>query len=325
MSPTVLVTASKLHPAGVELLQQHGARIRYLTRADAATEVEEILASEPVDAVISRTVALSGDAIRACPTLKAISKHGVGVSNIDVTAASERGIPVYVTPGANAASVAELTIGLMIAAARRVPAMDRALRAGRWERMQDGRQLDGLTLGLVGYGQVGQRVARVALALGMRVIAFDPAYTGDSPVPGVERAASLDMLLPQAEVLSLHVPLNAHTRGLLGEAQLARLPAGAILVNTARGEVVDENALVAALRRGHLHSAGLDTMAVEPLPADSALLALDSVVLTPHVGGSTPSALALMATGAAANVLAVLAGQPPDPSRCVNPQVLARR
>ncbi|QOF81162.1 hydroxyacid dehydrogenase [Variovorax sp. 38R] len=324
MNPTVLVTAPRLATAGADLLAEAGARVIYLTNADSVEEVEQLMASEPIDAVISRTVQLSARAIAACPTLKVISKHGVGVSNIDVEAATARGIPVYVTPGANAQSVAEMTLGLMLAAARRIGWMDRELHGGRWSRAQDGVELHGKTLGLVGFGQIGQRVARVGLALGMQVAAFDPALgNGPSPVAGVRLLPSFDALLPLSDVLSLHVPLNRHTRQMLGAAQLAALPRGAIVVNTARGEVIDEPALIAALQSGQLHAAGLDTMADEPLPAGSPLAALPNVVLTPHVGGSTPAALAGMASGAGRNVLGWLQGHPVDPSACVNPQVLS--
>jgi len=248
----------------------------------------------------------------------------VGVSNIDVAAATARGIPVFTTPGANATSVAEMTIGLMLAAARHVGRMDAELHAGRWTRMQSGLELNGRTLGLVGLGQVGQRVAVVAQALGMRVVAHDPAFADrPSPVRDVLLMPTLDALLPTAHVLSLHTPLNRHTRGMLDPQRIAMLPKGAIIVNTARGEVIDEAALVQALQSGHLHAAGLDTMAVEPLPAGSALASLPNVVLTPHVGGSTPAALAAMARGAAVNVLAWLDGRGGDPSACVNPQVLS--
>jgi D-3-phosphoglycerate dehydrogenase len=326
MKPTVLVTAPRLAKAGADLLAEAGARVIYLTNADSADsahEVEQLMASEPIDAVISRTVQLSAKAIAACPTLKVVSKHGVGVSNIDVDAATARGIPVYVTPGANAQSVAEMTLGLMLAAARRIGWMDRELHEGRWSRAQDGVELQGKTLGLVGFGQVGQRVSRVGLALGMHVAAFDPAVgEGASPVAGVRMLPSVDALLPLADVLSLHVPLNRHTRRMLGAAQFAAMPRGAIVVNTARGEVIDEPALIAALQSGQLYAAGLDTMADEPLPGHSPLAALPNVVLTPHVGGSTPAALAGMASGAARNVLGWLQGQPADPSACVNPQVL---
>ncbi|MDM0018864.1 hydroxyacid dehydrogenase [Variovorax saccharolyticus] len=324
MNPTILVTAPKLAKAGADLLAQAGARVIYLHDPDSVEEVERIMATEPVDAVISRTVQLSARAIAACPTLKVISKHGVGVSNIDVDAATARGIPVYVTPGANAQSVAEMTLGLMFAAARRIGWMDAELHAGRWSRAQDGVELHGKTLGLVGFGQIGQRVARVCLALGMEVVAFDPALEGGrSPVERVRLMPSLEAMLPLVDVLSLHVPLNRHTRGLLDATRFAAMRRGAILVNTARGEVVDESALIAALRSGQLHAAGLDTMAIEPLPADSPLATLANVVLTPHVGGSTPAALAGMASSAARNVLGWLRGAQVDPLACVNPQVFS--
>ncbi|KAF1047507.1 hydroxyacid dehydrogenase [Xylophilus sp.] len=324
MSYTIFVTAPRLAAAGADLLAAAGARVIYLENADSAEEAERVLATEPVDAIISRTVALSAKAIASCPTLQVISKHGVGVSNIDVEAATARGIPVYVTPGANAQSVAEMTLGLLFAAARRIAWMDGELRAGRWSRAQDGIELRGRTLGLLGFGQVGQRVAVVAQALGMQVAAFDPALQDQpSPVAGVQLVGSLDALLPLSQVLSLHVPLNRHTRGLIDAERLARLPRGAILVNTARGEVVDEAALVDALKSGQLHAVGLDTTVQEPLPADSPLLALPNAVITPHVGGSTPAALAAMASGAVRNVLGWLRGEPSDPSACVNPAVLA--
>ncbi|MES2529569.1 MAG: hydroxyacid dehydrogenase [Pseudomonadota bacterium] len=326
MTHTILVTAPKLAPGGVELLAQAGARVLYLPTADSADDLARLLATEPVDAVISRTIDLTAAAIASCPTLKVISKHGVGVSNIAVDAATARGIPVYVTPGANAQSVAEMTLGLLFAAARRIPWMDAELHAGRWSRAQNGVELQGRTIGLIGFGQIGQRVASVCLALGMKVVAFDPALpaspASQSPVAGARLLGSVDELLSLSDVLSLHVPLNKHTRNMIGAAQLARLPAGAILINTARGEVVDEPALIDALRSGHLFAAGLDTMAVEPLPADSPLASLSNVVLTPHVGGSTPAALAGMATGAVRNVLGWLQGQPAPASACVNPEVL---
>ena len=323
MTFEVFVTAPRLAPAGLALLQQQGCALTFLRAADDAAEVERLMAANRFDAVISRTAQLSAAAIAACPSLKVISKHGVGVSNIAVDAATRRGVPVYVTPGANAQSVAELTLGLMLAAARRIAHLDQELRAGRWTRAQDGLQLAGRRLGLLGFGQVGQRMARVAQALGMEVHAHDPMLHGPSPVPGVQLHATLDTPLPVSDVLSLHVPLTTRTRSLIDARALDLLPRGALLVNTARGEVVDEPELIARLRDGRLAGAGLDTMASEPLPADHPLTQLPTVVLTPHVGGSTAAALDAMAEGAARNVLGVLQGQPPDARSCVNPEVLA--
>lgn len=321
---TVLVTAPRLARAGAELLEQAGCRILYLPDGQDAPALGRTLAAEPVDAIISRTVALTAEHLAACPTVRIICKHGVGVSNIDVAAATERGIPVCVTPGANAQSVAEMTWGLLFAAARRIAWMDAELRAGRWQRAQDGLELQGRTLGLIGFGEVGQRVARVALALGMPVVAFDPGLrTVPQGLDAVRLLPSADEVIRTADVLSLHVPLNPATRNLMNAERIAQMPRGAILINTARGEVVDEPALIAALRSGHLFAAGLDTMAAEPLPADSPLLTLPNVVLTPHVGGSTPAALATMARDAARTVLAALQHGQIQTARCVNAQVLS--
>jgi D-3-phosphoglycerate dehydrogenase len=320
MAHTVFVTAPVLAPAGVRRLERDGCRVLYLRAGGDAAEVERIMRAEPIDAVISRTVDLTARAIDGCATLKVVSKHGVGVSNIDVGACTRRGIPVYVTPGANAQSVAELTLGLMLAAARRIAWLDGELRAGRWSRAQDGVELSGRTIGLVGLGEVGQRVAGICRALGMTIVAFDPV--AGAMDDDVAVATSLDDLLARSDVLSLHVPLTAQTRGMIGAAQLAAMPRGSMLINTARGEVIDEGALVAALQSGQIGAAGLDTMAQEPLPPGSPLAALANVVLTPHIGGSTLTALDNMAAGAAANVLGFLNDDPVNPSACVNRDVL---
>lgn len=324
MTHTILVTAPTLAAEGLELLSARGCRVLFIEQGQGAAAIEALMAREAVDAVISRTLELSATALAASPALKVVCKHGVGVSNIDVASASGLGIPVLVTPGANAQSVAEMSLALMFAAARRVPWMDRQLRQGQWSRAQDGLQLSGRTLGLVGFGQVARRLAAACRAIGMAVVVYDPFLPGDADIDGVERVEQLDQLLALSHVLSLHVPLTAETRQLISAARLALLPANAILINTARGEVVDEAALIDALRERRLFAAGLDTMAVEPLPADSQLLQLDNVVLTPHVGGSTPAALAAMARDAARNVLDYLDGKPVARACCVNPLVLDR-
>lgn len=323
MTYSILVTAERLAPAGLDILTQRGCRVLFVRAGQEVADIERLMASEPIDAVISRTFELSEQAIAACPTLKVISKHGVGVSNIHVAAASARGIPVYVTPGANAQSVCEMTLGLMFAAARKVSWMDSEIRAGRWSRAQDGLELSGRTLGLVGFGQVARKVATVCQAIGMPVRVYDPFLKAGSDLQGAVAVDSLAALLSESHVLSLHVPLTAQTRNLIGAAELAMLPKGALLINTARGEVVDEAALVDALRSGQLYAAGLDTMAIEPLPSNSPLLHLDNVVLTPHVGGSTPAALAAMARNAATNVLDFLDGKPVPRTSCVNADLLS--
>lgn len=262
-----------------------------------------LLANEPIDAIVSRTMHINAAAMRSCPSLKVISKHGTGVSNIDIEAATAAGIAVFSTPGANAAAVAEVAVGLMIAAVRRIPRFDRGVRAGSWSRLGDGTELGGRTLGLVGFGRIARQVARVARAFDMRVVVSDP-FIDLARVAGqsVEFYPSLAAMLPECDVLSLHCPATRGAPPLLDAEMLALLPRGAVVVNTARGELIDEAALAEALASGSLGGAALNTFAAEPR-GPSPLRAIDIAVLTPHVAGSTTDAIAKMAEGAASNVL----------------------
>lgn len=313
---TILVTAPALAPEGVARLTAAGCRILY---AKDTTQLQRLLENEAIDAVISRTITLNAAAIAACKSLKVISKHGAGVNNIDVDAATARDVPVFFS-GGNAQAVAELTLGMAVAIARDLTHHDRTLRAGGWSRSDVGVELSGRTLGVVGLGRIGSKVAALGAAVGMEVLVYDPHVR----VGGYESLASLEAFLARTDVLSLHCPLNPATRGMLGAAELALLPRGAILLNTARGEIVVEAALLESLRSGHLRGAGLDGFAIEPIPQGHALLSLPNVVLTPHVGGSTVEALAAVAIGAAENALAWLEGRAIDLTYCVNPSVINR-
>ena len=315
---TVLVTGAAFAARGAELLEQSNCRIVYAKSED---ETSRILASEPVDAVISRTLPLRDAAMAACPTLKVISKHGAGYDNIDIVAATRLKIPVFYTPGANAQSVAELVFCLAVAVARSVTVHDRLLRAGEWHRAGAGLQLSGRSLGVVGLGNVGRKVARLGAAYGMRVIGFDP-YIHDSPC---EMADSLDALLAAAQVLTLHVPLTSETRGMIGMRELELLPKDAIVINTARGGVVDEAALGAAIASGKVYGAGFDVFEAEPMPSAHAFHALPHTVMTPHIGGSTAESLNAVAIQCVTNVLTYLNRQLFDSTLCVNPEVLATR
>ncbi|NVO16274.1 MAG: hydroxyacid dehydrogenase [Rhodoplanes sp.] len=322
MPTTILVTVPALAPAGLEVLQAEGCHVILTSKGGGVPEVLRHLARESVDGVISRTLPFGAEAFAAAgPSLKVVSRHGVGFDNVDVAAATARGIPVLIAPAGNGQSVAELAIGLMLAAARRITVQNAAIRAGTWDRSGNGLQLSGRTLGLVGFGGIGKAVARGALGLGMRVIAFDPVAR---PEPGlaVEMVEDLATLLPRSNFLSLHVPLTAQTRGLIGAAELAALPRGAVVVNTARGGLVDEAALVAALASSHLSGAGLDTFATEPLPPTHPLCTRPDVVMTAHMGGSTDAALDATARTAALHALAIIHGRPVDRAVCVNPETL---
>jgi phosphoglycerate dehydrogenase-like enzyme len=235
--------------------------------------------------------------------LQVVVRFGTGTDNIDLAAARSRGVKVSSTPGANARSVAELTIGLLLALARHLVVHDREVRSGSWSR-HPGMELTGRRLGVVGYGAVGHEVAGIAAALGMKVVATDPAVR-DADVPLVD----LETLLTSSDAVTLHVPLTDDTRGMIGAAQLARMRPQALLVNTARGGLVDERALAQALAAGRLGGAAFDTFEREP-PAASPLLALDNFIASPHAGAATVEAA--RRTGVAA-VHELLAGRPSGP------------
>jgi D-3-phosphoglycerate dehydrogenase len=312
---TVLVTAQHLVPEAQRILQDAGARIEFM--ADPITEASlvERLAAGPVDAVVLRgSKPFTAGVLAAAQGLKIIAKNGAGVDSVDLAEAARRGITVAVAPGANADAVAEHSIAVMLALVRDLARLDRKLRAGGWEGTSwQGRDFRGSVVGIVGYGSIGRRTAQLAAALGARVVVFKPSGTaGDFEVE-----TDLDALLARVDILSLHCPLTERTRGLIGARELASMKPGALLINTARGPVVDESALVTALRSGHLGGAGLDTFEIEPIGADNPLLGLDNVILTPHVAGVTRNAALQVATTTARNVVDALAGRPLPPGHLV--------
>jgi D-3-phosphoglycerate dehydrogenase len=323
MSFHILITAPQLEAAGRAPLDDAGCRLDFVAPAGARAVMERMLASNAYDGVLSRFIPISGEAIASCPSLRVISRAAAGYDVIDVAAATARGIPVLTAMGANAQSVAEYTIGLIIAAARNIPRHDRATQDGGWERATLGLELQGRTLGLLGYGRIARGVARIALAIGMRVVAWSPSLAQAGDIAPVECAASVPDLLERAEILSLHAPLHAGTRAIIDAAALARLGPGGILVNTARGGLIDETALAAALREGRLRAAALDVRPSEPPPAETPLSGVPNLILTPHMGAATTVARAATARAAATQMLDVLRGRPLPAGACVNPQALA--
>ncbi|MBC7105997.1 MAG: phosphoglycerate dehydrogenase, partial [Firmicutes bacterium] len=263
------------------------------------------------DAILVRSsTRVTARAIAAAPRLRVIGRAGVGVDNIDVEAATRVGIVVVNSPGGNAVAVAEHTIGLILCLARRISQAHLHVRSGRWERNRFlGTEVRGKTLGLLGLGRIGSEVARRALALGMKVMAYDPAVSPERMESMGVTPAEVARILPAADFLSVHVPLTRETQGLIGEEAIARMKPGAFVINCARGGVVDEQALACALREGRLAGAALDVLSSEPPPPDHPLLKLDNVVITPHLGASTKEAQASVAVETARAVLGVLRGE----------------
>jgi D-3-phosphoglycerate dehydrogenase / 2-oxoglutarate reductase len=245
------------------------------------------------DAIVGRSASrISGALLRAGTRLRVVGRAGVGVDNVDMDVATELGVAVINAPAGNTVAVAELVFGSLIALFRHIVRADSSMHEGRWDRSALlGSELKGRTLGIVGVGRIGSEVAARALAFGMEVIGFDP-YVGDDRFRAlrIRRAPSLDALLPDADVLTLHTPLTPETTGMIGRRELSRLPAGAVLCNLARGGIVDDGALAVLLQQGVLRGACIDAYAEEPLPATHPLRALPNVLLTPHLGASTAEA-----------------------------------
>ncbi|MCJ2020658.1 hydroxyacid dehydrogenase [Methylobacterium sp. E-065] len=312
-----------IHAAGLAQLRAAGLEIRVATDLSPAT-----LAREAADcvAVITRNGGFPAEAVLAAPRLRVIGVHGTGTDPVAVPEATRAGIPVVNTPGANAQSVAEHAIGLIFALAKAIPQADRAMREGDHDFRYGARlvELAGLTLGLVGFGAIGQATGRLASALGMQVLAYGPTRPdSDFEALGAERAASLPDLLLRADIVSLHLPLMAETRGLIGSEELARMKAGAFLINTARGALVDEDALARALAAGTIAGAGLDVLSGDTLAHDHPLHGERRAILTPHVAASTEAALIRAAERVAGQVVDVLAGR--RPPKLVNAEVWDRR
>ncbi len=269
---------------------------------------------EVADGVIVRLFKIGQTELDSAVRLKVIAKHGVGLDNIAVDLALARGLCVLNTPTANTNAVAEHTVALMLALARQIAPAALATKQGRFnDRVRfQGVEASGSTLGIVGFGRTGSRVAEIAKGLGMHVLAYDPLVPPESIAPYVKRVRRLDELLCEADFLSLHVPLTPETHHLLDSERLARLKPNCRIVNTSRGAVIDEQALVQALESGAVAGAALDVFEVEPLSADHPLCRAPNTLLTPHISSSTKESLEKMAVDAARGVLDVLAGRRPE-------------
>ena len=265
----------------------------------------------PYDALIIRSATqVTTDVLEAAVNLKVVARAGIGLDNIDVETATHRGVMVVNAPQSNVISAAEQTLGLLLAQARSIPQAHVALKQGAWERSKwEGVELAGKTIGLVGLGRVGVLVATRAAGFGMRVIAFDPYVSSErAKEMGVDAMPSLEALLVQADFVSIHLPRTPETEGLIGAHELSLMKRGARLVNTARGGIVDEDALAKALADGHLGGAALDVFTVEPT-TDSPLFEFENVVVTPHLGASTKEAQDKAGTTVAEMVRLALKGE----------------
>lgn len=321
----VLLTGDDLVEAAEGVLAPLGARLDIMAGPiDEARMVAELSAGSHAAVLVRGNPPLNERVLAAASGLKLISKIGAGIDSVDLAVATAHGIPVLTAGDANADATAEMTIALVLALRRDLVKLDGRVKAGIWDRGRYlGTELRGQTLGIVGLGRIGRRVAGMARALGLTVIAArrtDAVIHGDEAVHFVP----LDTLLAEADIVSLHCPLTAATRGLIDRTRLARMKRGALLVNTARGALIVEADLVAAIKNGHIAGAALDTLDSEPPDAGNPLLAAPNVILTPHVAAETATTLTRMVETAAGNIVDYLAQRTLQRDRLVNPAVLER-
>lgn len=318
-SPTALIVGGKISPAAIAIAEERGLE---LVSCDPYPSADELIAQATAcdaKALIIRMGKVPLTALSGMTGVRIIAKHGVGVDGIDLEAAAARDIPVVVAGGANAQSVAEQALALLLSVARSTVYLDRRLRAGHWDKATyAGTELTGKSIGLIGLGVIGRAFLGLLAPFNMTVRVYDPYLPVDLLPSGAAAVDSVDALLESSDVISLHCPLTAENRGLIGETALKRMKKGAILINTARGELIDENALVDALKAGKIGGAGLDTFSKEPTSADHPLWAFDNVVGSPHVGANTLEARVRVGISCVEQIADYLESGRLDPGNHVN-------
>ena len=308
----MIVVSEMLAPPGPELLEASGRSVMLDPTLWSDPSGLRAVVGEAEALIVRNQTRVSAELLAAAPGLRVIGRLGVGLDNIDLEAARARGIAVTAARNANAIAVAEYVVAAMLHIARDFAAADASVRAGQWDRVQfGGTELHGRVLGLVGVGEIGRRVAKRAQAFGMTVIGYDPLVGPYDYAPAEQEIAllPLDEVLARADVVSLHVPLIPATRHLLSVERLAQMRASAVLINSSRGGIVDEAALLDALTGGRLYRAVLDVSEVEPIPAESPLRSCDALILTPHVAGLTAEAQERTSRLVIGDVLRVLSGE----------------
>ena len=287
-----ILVCDSISPKGIALLQQR-PEFEVVVLPKRLTEAELLpIVADVVAMVVRSETKVSKSVLEAAPKLRVVGRAGVGVDNVDVEAATQRGVVVMNTPAGNTITTAELTFTMLLSLARKVPQAHGTMVAGKWDRKQfQGVELSGKTLGVLGMGRIGTEVAKRAIAFGMRVVGYDPFLTeARARALGIELATELDMVYREANFITVHMPVTEQTKGMLNTSAFAKMKPGVRIVNCARGEIIVENDLIAALDSGKVAAAGLDVFIVEPLAADHPFRKHPGIILTPHLGASTEEA-----------------------------------
>jgi D-3-phosphoglycerate dehydrogenase len=320
----VLVTHNTIAESAVVLMKENDIDVFFSPPYDAPEVVAKRAADLGIDAIMVRQGQINDLVIGASPKLKVIVKHGSGVDNIDLQAAARRGIPVLRALNANARAVAEHTIALALTLLKEVLPLDAAVKRGEWPKPAFiGRDIAGCSMGLVGFGAIGRETAALARAIGMEVMAFDPHASGGIAAAGIRDVGDLSDLLRSADIVSLHCPLTTETRHLINAERLALMKPTSFIVNTARGGIIDEDALYDALKAKRIAGAALDSFGSEPPPADNPLWTLPNLIAKPHIAGVTQGSARAMAEIAARHIISVLDGHPPDAKSIASPAALS--
>ena len=321
--PSVLITTEVLRDAPgthIDLLQATGYDVRFPSKTALLTEHDVLEAAQGSIAIIAGSEPYTDRVLADLPALRIISRNGVGYDRIDVPAATRRGVAVTITPDGNHQAVAEHTMALLLAVARSVVSGAIDTRHGNWRRRSVSIPLRGKTLGIVGMGRIGRSVAVRAAAFGMRLLAYETCPDREFTTKYGVELVGIDKLLEESDFVTLHTPMTPETHELINARTLMRMKRGSVLINTARGGLINERDLLAALTSGHLAGAGLDVLVTEPPPPGHPLVALDNVIVSPHLAALDEQAVEDMATGAAQNIVDIFAGNWPT-AALINPDV----
>lgn len=324
MSYCIFITESSIADEAIKILEERGCRCVFGDENDPPETLREKLHSSQADGLIVRKAVITKEVLMASDKLKAICKHGVGVEKIDIDTATRMKIPVMITPFANQGSVAEHTLALILALLKQITRQDRKVRAGIWDKKDyQGADLAGKTIGLIGYGRIARRLDELLVPFAVKRIVYDPLI--DFEMSDDDRLAfvqELSHLLRAADIVSIHCPLTPETRGMLNQNSFRIMKKTAYIINTARGAIVNESDLIAALENKQIAGAALDTLELEPPDPNNPLFKMENVIATSHIGGVTTEAFRRMGIGAVENILSVLQGKPIDPTSLINPVVL---
>ena len=320
-SQKIVITGPAMVDEAMARLEENNIKVFLIPPYTDSQEIASIVGKEEVDGIVVRMGDATETVINASPNLKVITKHGVGVNNIDISAATRRKVPVMITPGANSRSVAEHALAMILTLIKRLIPLDANLRSGKWEKTTfRGTELTGKCLGLIGYGSIGRELVKLVKPFDMKIYVYDPALSKEDFAEVID---DIKLLYQNADVISVHCPLTAATRNMIGKEQLKIMKPNAYLINTARGGIIDEDDLAWALENNEIAGAGLDSFASEPPQTNTPLWQAPNLLVSPHVGAVTKESMRNMGMKVVANILSVLHQQEIDSLCVINKEVLS--